>query len=455
MASTQPNRRSNLGRPVGQDPLGTPVRRAALRLLDAVLRRGEPLEAALASATRALPGGPDRGLAHAIAAETLRRLPDLDALIDSATKQRLPDDAKARMTLRIALAQALALRTPPHAAIATVLPLVDGGPRKLVHGVFGTLMRGGAALPEAPTLPGEVADRWRANWGDGVVGAAARAFAAPPPLDLSLKPAPSASPAKAGAQLRDAPQLSPGLRRGSEDEGQTLAPDHLRLPAGTSVPDLAGFAEGDWWVQDLAASIPARLIGPARGTVLDLCAAPGGKTLQLAAAGWQVTAVDASEGRLARLRENLARTRLDAKVIRADLRQWQPKAPADAVLLDAPCSATGIFRRHPDVLYRAHPRVIADMAELQRTLFARAADWVRPGGTLVYATCSLEPEEGEAQLDAFLAAHPDFTVAPPMDGELPPGIPVTDRGAVRTLPGTLADAGGCDGFFIARLIRNG
>jgi 16S rRNA (cytosine967-C5)-methyltransferase len=426
MASIQPRPR----RPIGQDPLGTPVRRAALRLLDAVLRRGEPLEAALASATRALPGGPDRGLAHAIAAETLRRLPDLDALIDSATKQRLPDDAKARMALRIALAQALSLGTPPHAAIATVLPLVDGGPRKLVHGVFGTLLRSGAALPEVPTLPPAVAERWRSAWGDAAVEAAARAFAAPPPLDLSFKP--DATPAM---------------------EGEALAPHHLRLPAGAAIPELPGFAEGDWWVQDLAATLPVRLLGRGDGTAFDLCAAPGGKCLQLAAAGWQVTAVDSSESRLARLRENLQRTRLDAQVIRADLRQWQPKTPADAVLLDAPCSATGIFRRHPDVLYRAHAGIVAEMAELQRTLFARAADWVRPGGILVYATCSLEPEEGEAQLDAFLAARADYAIDPPREGELPAGIPVTDRGTVRTLPGTLAEAGGCDGFFIGRLRR--
>ena len=480
MASVQPAPRGSR-RPIGQDPLGTPVRRAALRLLDAVLRRGEPLEAALPAATRALPGGPDRGLAHAIAAETLRRLPDLDALIDSATRQRLPDDAKARMALRVALVQALSLGTPPHAAIATVLPLVDGGPRKLVHGVFGTLMRGEATLPEVPTLPAGVAERWRENWGEGVAEAAARAIAAPPALDLSFKPSaplplaggvgggngvspstpsvdtPSPSPVagRSGSQpdLNDAGHRSPATRKREGSEEVLLADNHVRLPAGTSVPDLPGFVEGDWWVQDLAASLPARLIGAGTGTALDLCAAPGGKTLQLAAAGWQVTAVDASEQRLARLRENLARTRLEAQVIRADLRRWRPRAPADAVLLDAPCSATGIFRRHPDVLYRAHPALIAEMAELQRDLFARAADWVEPGGVLVYATCSLEPEEGEAQLDALLAARPDFALDPPRPGELPAGIPVTDRGIVRTLPGTLADQGGCDGFFVARLRR--
>ena len=412
---------------------GVPARRAALRLLDAVLRRGEPLEAALTRATGGL-AGPDRGLAHALAAEALRRLPDLDALIDSATRQRLPDDAKARFALRLALTQALALGTPGHAAIATVLPLVDGGPRKLVHGVFGTLMRSGARLPDVPALPAETAARWTAAWGATVADEAARAFAAKPPLDLSLAVA--------------ADTASWAERMGAD----SLAPGQLRLAgAQEAVPDLPGFADGAWWVQDIAASLPARLLGEGRGHALDLCAAPGGKTLQLAAAGWRVTAVDASESRLARLRDNMVRTRTIADVVQADLRDWAPPTPADAVLLDAPCSATGIYRRHPDVLHRVRPAVIAEMATLQATLLARAGDWVRPGGALVYATCSLEPEEGERQLERFLAARTDFTIEPPVEGELP--VAATPQGWVRTLPGTLAAAGGCDGFFIARLRR--
>lgn len=418
-------------RPAGAEPdaPGVPARRAALKLLDAVLRRGLALEQALDSAAQGLAPN-DRGLAHAIAAEALRRLPDLDALIDSATRQRLPDDAKARFALRIALVQAIALGTPGHAAISTVLPLVDGGPRKLVHGVFGTLMRGNATLPDVPMLPDPVALRWQAQWGDAVVQAACEAIATPPPLDLSLK------------------------TDGVTVEGATsLAPHHARLEPGTSVPDLPGFAEGDWWVQDLAASIPARLIGAGTGTVLDLCAAPGGKTLQLAAAGWQVTAVDIAENRLARLRENLERTGLSAQIVTADLLSWSPAVPADAVLLDAPCSATGIFRRHPDVLHRVRPSLIAEMAELQAKLLDRAAAWVKPGGTLVFATCSLEPKEGEAHLAPFLAAHPEFALAPATADELPAGISPSEDGSVRVLPGMLAEQGGLDGFFIARFRR--
>ena len=412
------------------DPPGTPARRAALRLLDAVLRRGDPLEAALPAATRDLKEANDRGLAHAIAAETLRRLPDLDALIDSATRQRLPDDAKARAALRIAVVQTLALGTPPHAAIATVLPLVDGGPRKLVHGVFGSLTRGGGALPPAPTLPDAVEDRWRSAWGSDMIEAAAQAIATPPPLDITLA----------------APD-------GTSPDGVSLAPDHRRLHDAPPVTQLPGFAEGNWWVQDLAASLPARLLGRGPGAALDLCAAPGGKTMQLAAAGWDVTALEIAPARAARLHENLARTQLKAKVVIADALAWEPEAPVDALLLDAPCSATGIFRRHPDVLYRAHPGVIAEMAALQTKLLTRAASWVRSGGRLVYATCSLEPAEGEEQLARFLTDHPDYRVEAPEPSELPDGITAQADGFIRTLPGTRAGLGGCDGFFIVRLVR--
>ncbi len=416
-----------------RDPLGTPARRAALRLLDAVLRRGEALEAALPVAARGVVG-PDRGLAHAIAGETLRRLPDLDALIDSATKQRLPDDAKARFVLRMALIQVLSLGTPPHAAISTVLPLVDGGPRKLVHGVFGTLMRAEARLPEVPTLPAEVAARWGDLWGEAVVEAAARAITAPPPLDLTLA---------------DATQTDHWVGRLG---GVSLMPGHVRVAEHDSVADMPGYVEGAWWVQDIAASLPARLLD-AGNRVIDVCAAPGGKALQLASRGANVVALDISKSRLARLRENFARARLKAEVVTADALAWKPTAPVDGVLLDAPCSATGIFRRHPDVLHRAHPRVIAETAELQQRLFAHVADWIRPGGTLVYATCSLERDEGEAQLDTFLVARDDYRIAPILPEELPVGIAPDPGGWLRILPGMLADAGGCDGFFIARLVR--
>lgn len=188
--------------------------------------------------------------------------------------------------------------------------------------------------------------------------------------------------------------------------------------------------------------------------MLDLCAAPGGKTMQLSAAGWRVTAVDQSKKRLERLSENLARTSLSAEIVQADLRAWTPAEPVDAILLDAPCTATGIYRRHPDVLHRIGPRQIAELAELQAELLARAAQWLKPGGTLIYATCSLEQAEGEERIAQFLSAHPDFAPRPADPAELPEAIAPTPQGWVRTLPDTLAEQGGTDGFFVARLARS-
>ena len=186
--------------------------------------------------------------------------------------------------------------------------------------------------------------------------------------------------------------------------------------------------------------------------VLDACAAPGGKTMQLAAAGHDVTALDRSESRLARLADNLARTGLHAKTVVADALDYAPAEPYDAVLLDAPCSSTGTFRRHPEVLYRARPSVIAELADLQSRLLARAATFVRPGGTILYAVCSLEPAEGEDIVSAFLNAYSGFAISPPTLGELPDGVASSPEGWVRILPGMLADVGGLDGFFVARLV---
>ena len=408
-------------------PAGFHARRAALRLLDAVLRRGETLEQAGGTALGDVRKPEDKALARAIAAETLRWLTDLDALIDSATAKPLPPDAKGRQVLRLMLAQWLRLDTPPHAVLATGLELLSAGPRRLAHGVFGALSKREAALPAAPTLPEAVAMRWGAR-----AAAIAAGLAEPPPLDLTLK--------DSSDTLQWAARLS----------ADSLAPGHLRLPRGEAVEKLPGFREGGWWVQDLAASLPARLLGAGAKDgesryVLDLCAAPGGKTLQLAAAGWQVTALDISKRRLDLLKDNLQRTGLKANVVRADALAWEPRHRFDAILLDAPCTATGTARRHPDVLYRIGARQIAEMAELQAALIERAAGWLKPGGTLVYAVCSLEDEEGEAQATK-VALAPD----PVRAEELPAGLSPAPEGWLRTDPGMLADAGGLDGFFIAR-----
>lgn len=402
---------------------GLPARRTALRLLDAALRRGETLDQALPAAAHGL-APPDRALALALAAEAIRWLTDLDALIDSATARPLPADAKARGVLRLMLAGWLRLKTPPHVVIATGLPLLAAtgqtGPRRLAHGVFATLVRRGAALPPTPALPAAVVARW------GVRAAAiAAALGTLPPLDLSLR-----DPATTSAWA---------ARLG----GVSLAPGHVRLPRGAAIESLPGYAEGAWWVQDFAAS----LLGRGQGRrALDLCAAPGGKTMQLAAAGWRVAALDNAPRRIEMQRGNLARTGLEADLIIADARAWQPALPFDAILLDAPCTATGTCRRHPEVLHRIGAPQSAEMAALQRQLLARAAQWLAPGGRLIYAVCSLEAEEGEEVAQGFGLLVPEPIGA----DELPEGLAPTAAGWLRTTPAMLAEAGGLDGFFAAR-----
>lgn len=408
-------------------PPGLDARRAALSMLDAVMRQGRTLDSAFASNRIAL-NAEDSRLALAIAGETLRRIPALDAMIDSRTRQRLPDDSKARMVLRLALAQKIALQIPDHAIVATALPLVDGGPRRLVHGVLGALLR--SEISEQLLLPQVAEDRWSKAWGDQVVAAARRMILQRPPLDLSFRNEASAR---------------------SYPLGSSLAPKHRRIESA-AVPSLPGYDDGQWWVQDLASSLPARLIPQSAQRVLDLCAAPGGKTMQLAAAGHEVTALDRSKSRLARLRDNLGRTGLEAKTIVADALELRSEETYDAVLLDAPCSATGTFRRHPEVLYRARDSIIAASAELQYQLLDLAAGLVRVGGSLVYAVCSLEPEEGEEQVRDFLERHRYFRLEPieiAIDG-----VAVSPEGWLRALPGMLEDQGGLDGFFTAHLVRD-
>jgi 16S rRNA (cytosine967-C5)-methyltransferase len=296
--------------------------------------------------------------------------------------------------------------------------------------VFGALVRGEAKLPAAPTLPAAVAARW-----GGRAGAIAAGLAEPPPLDLSLRD-PATTAEWAG-------------RLG----GTSLASGHVRLPRGTAVADLAGLADGAWWVQDLAASLPARLLGAGRERrVLDLCAAPGGKTLQLAAAGAHVIAVDKSDARLNRLRENLARTKLEAEVVAADALAYRPSEPFDAVLLDAPCASTGTLRRHPDVAWLRRPTDVRALAELQAKLLAAAAALLKRGAPLVYAVCSLEPEEGEGVVTDALKNG--WKRDPLRAGDVPGADEfITDAGDLRTLPAHWPEFGGLDGFYAARLVR--
>lgn len=375
---------------------------------------GQTQEDALARSAGTLALPQDRALARALLGQALRFLVDLDRLIDSAMPRPLPADARARQVLRIALTGRLRLETPLHATVATALPLLEGGPRRMAHAVMSRLEREGAALPQTPTLPEPWASRWRATLGDSAAAALAEALGTIPATDLRLK-----QPEATGEWA---------ARLG----GSSLAAGHVRLEGAVAIEALPGFDSGDWWVQDRAAQLPVEWLGEVAGRrVLDLCAAPGGKTMQLASLGAEVVALERDKRRLARLAANLARTGLAARTVVADAMQWAPDdGPFDAILLDAPCSATGTFRRHPEVLYRRSPADLQALAAQQRALLARAAGWLRPGGKLVYAVCSIEPEEGEAVVEAAAV----------------PGLALEDQ--ARLLPGAPGD-----GFFIARLRR--
>lgn len=398
-----------------------------------MLTLGRPLDAVLGGTLGSLAPS-DRGLAHAIALAVLRRLPDLDAAIDATTPRPLPPDARARAVLRVALAQVWTLGTPPHAVVATALALIEGSPRRLVHAVLARLLREAAVAPTPPRLPALWAERWMAAYGVAANEAIAVTLAKEPPLDLTL---------------RDASETALWAERLG---GVSLMSGHVRVVRAGDVTALPGFTEGAWWVQDLAASLPARLLGVAASeAVLDLCAAPGGKTLQLAAAGARVTALDLSAKRLRLVADNLSRTGLQADLVTADALAWSPPAPPDAILIDAPCSATGTARRHPDVLYLKAARDLGPVLSLQAELLARAIGWLAPGRRAVYCVCSLEPEEGEAQVARLLAADPGIANDPILPHELPRGCAPGPEGWLRTLPGQIAD--GLDGFFMARLRR--
>lgn len=382
-----------------------PTRLAAAHLLESVLERGRSLEEGLDTSPVAEPR--DKAAGHRIAAAVLRRLGSLDAAMEPWLRRQPP--APALRALRIGAAELLLLGTPPHAAVSAAVSIV---PRPLAGVVNAVLRRVAEAGPAA--LEGLDAERldtpawlWAA-W-HAAHGARVRAIAAAhreeAPLDLSVTP---------GAEP------PPG--------GEAMGNGTWRFPAGTRLAELPGYAEGLFWAQDQAAALPAALLAPLPGErIADLCAAPGGKTAQLAAAGARVTAVERDGRRIPRLRENLARLRLVAEIVEADATQWRPAEPFDAVLLDAPCTATGTIRRHPDVPHLKRAKDVAKQAQLQRALLHHAATLVRPGGRIVFATCSLQKEEGEDHMAA-----------------LPPGLRVVKTR--RTTPDM-----GMDGFFIARL----
>lgn len=415
---------------------GLSARKGAFRLLSSVLWQHRPLDMALDRALQGLEG-PDRSLARAIASHTLRRLVEFDMAIDACTRKPLPHDARARLVLRMALAQLWVLKTPPHAVVSTSLPLVEAGPRRLVHGVLGRLIREEHVLPLVPMLPDPYATRWAEAYGIEAAEAIAQATVKEAPLDIVFR-----SPEDEG-------------QWGPELGGETLISGSRRLTEWQYVEELPGYDAGAWWVQDVAAQLPARLLNAKPGEkIADMCAAPGGKTLQLAATGAQVTAIDISEARLRRVTENLERTGLSAEVVARDAAKWKPAEPLDAIVLDAPCSATGTLRRHPDVLHLKAVRKLAPLLDVQKALLDHALKALKPGGRMIYAVCSLEPEEGERQVEALLERNKSVTLDPIRPEEVENlEVSYDPKGWMRTLPSHLADKGGMDGFFIARLIR--
>jgi 16S rRNA (cytosine967-C5)-methyltransferase len=409
------------------------ARQSALALLGAALSRRGGLDEAL-GAPRYLSLSPqDRGFARAVVMATLRRLGPIDRALDGKLRREPPEPT--RDLLRLGLAQAFWLDTPAFAAVDTTVSLTPKPLRGLVNAVLRGVLREGKPSEDAEALaPPWLLARWRAAYGDAEAMEVAAQIALEPATDLTLRDSADA----AMAETLEAERLPEGS---------------LRLVRRGDVAAWPGYDEGRWWVQDRAAAIPARLLrAQAGGTALDLCAAPGGKTLQLAATGAAVTSVDQSAGRLRRLAAGLARTGLAAEIVAADAADWSDTRVFDDVLLDAPCSATGTFRRHPDVLWNVKPGDIPTLVQLQARLLASAARRVKPGGSLVYSVCSLEPEEGESQVRAFLAGRSDFAADPIAPGEGgAPAASLTPQGWLRILPHQAA--GGLDGFFIARLRR--
>jgi 16S rRNA (cytosine967-C5)-methyltransferase len=432
---------------------GLAARRIAVDILDGVLRRRIALDEQLAGKA-AHPGLPaladrDRALMRRLAATVLRRLGTLRHLLGGLLERGFPADApRAEPILLVGAAQILWLDVPDHAAVDLSVRLAQADRRAaryagLVNAVLRRVAQNRMAFAASNGLrdtPDWLLKRWTANYGAAAAQAIAAANGHEPALDLTVK--------------ADAAVWAEHLR------GRVLPTGTVRTLAQGAITLLPGFAEGAWWVQDAAASLPARLFGDVRGlAVADLCAAPGGKTAQLAHAGARVTAVDRSAARLSRIADNLARLALSAETVAADALDWQA-GPFDAVLLDAPCSSTGTIRRHPDVPWLKSEADLAVLTSLQRKLLDRAAGLTKPGGHIVYCVCSLEPEEGEQQIADLLARDQHLARLPLTPAEVCGRAEfVTSAGDLRTLPLHLPDAdprwGGLDGFYAARLVRNG
>ena len=393
----------------------------------------------------------DTSLARSIATVVVRRLGTLRHVLNQFLEKGMPRDAgHLEWILLAGAAQIIYLNVPDHAAVdlavrAARLETKSAPFAALVNAVLRNVARDGVALAESCDAldydtPPWLAARWKRNWGETQARAIAAMHRLEPTLDITVR--------------KDAADWATRLG------GRVLPTGSIRLADHTAIPDLEGYGDGDWWVQDAGAAIPAMLLQAEAGErILDLCAAPGGKTAQLAAAGAQVTALDRSAERLKMLAANLERLGLQASLVVADAATYTADR-FDAVLVDPPCTATGTIRRHPDVPWTKKPGDVETLAALQGRILDRAAGLVSPGGRLVYCTCSLEPEEGEAQIAALLRRDPDFRREPVTPGEF--GIPaefITEAGEVRTFPNQWPDddprQAGVDGFFASRLRRQG
>lgn len=417
-------------------------------MLQSVFFNERPLFDALERLIGKAPLDPrDTAFARAIVMMVLRRLGEIDSVVASFLREPLPvRSGPAEIILRMATAELLFMDVAPHAAVSSAVELADRDPRArhfkgLVNAVARKIAAEGkqvaAALDqEQASLPAWAWELLASQYGEETARAVARAHLVEPALDITV--------------ARNAEKWTEAL------EAKVLPTGSLRRQTGGRVEDLPGYEAGEWWVQDAAAAMPARLLGDVRGQrVIDLCAAPGGKTMQLAAAGAHVTAVDLDFKRMSRVIQNASRLGLEIKCEVADARDWRPEAPADAVLLDAPCSATGTLRRHPEIFWRKDLSDILAQAGLQHDLLKAAAEMVRPGGLLVYCVCSLAREEGDEIVDAFLRATPAFGRVPvePSDVGGDAAL-VTSSGDLRTLPSHWLEHGGMDGFYAARLRRS-
>lgn len=427
------------------------ARMVALGLLDQVLTRKIPLDQTLdSSAELAALSGRDRAFVRMVVATTLRRLGQIDDLISRASERAtLPQPPALHHLLRMGVAQLVFMNVPDHAAVNTAVQLAEnygmGRQKGFVNAILRRIIRDGRDWFDAQdetriNIPKWLLQSWVEDYGLTGTAEIGEANLAEAPLDISVK---DKTQLEHWAEALDAMILPTGS---------------LRRNAGGNVQDLPGFSDGMWWVQDASAAIPARLFGDLNGkTVIDLCAAPGGKTAQLAAMGAQVIALDRSAKRLQRLDENMRRLRLDGHVqaTAADASVWAPRDKVDAVLLDAPCTATGTIRRHPDVMVLKGPQDQKNLADLQRRMLDNAVNIIAPGGTLVYCTCSLQKEEGEQQIDAFLKRHPGIFTRNPITAAEIGGLDdsITAQGDVRIVPNHMAALGGMDGFFVARLVR--